>query len=141
VDAASLSDPFDLAAWPIPPASPGRIYGTPDLDLWALVDSIDYAWAAQWTWSVLRRPGRQPYLRRQAGGTRRINPVNGIVERFPQPIFYLHVESMKRTGIPPPCPEHLLVDHIDVDSLNCTRQNLRWATYSINNRNRRGVTR
>jgi hypothetical protein len=133
-------DPFDLEAWPISDGEPGRVYGTADLSVYALVDAIDYPWAVQWTWSVLRRPGRQPYLRRAQEAPTTRCPTSGIVIRSAQRTVYLHVEIMKRTGIPPPCVEHKLVDHIDVDSLNCRRNNLRWATYSVNSRNRRGAT-
>jgi len=123
-------DPFDLEAWPIED-TPQRIYGDAALSIWGLVDPIDYPWASQWCWSILRRPGRKPYLKRtrdvyaEGYGRQRCEAV------------YLHVEIMKRTGIAPPTPEHVLVDHIDyLDTLNNCRHNLRWATYSMNNRNR-----
>jgi hypothetical protein len=132
-------DPFDLEAWPIPSGS-GRIYGSDALDVWALVDDVDYAWAVQWPWSVLRRPGRQPYLRRSNEAPTFRLAGSGVRVRAVQQTIYLHVAIMQRTGIAPPCSEHKLVDHINVDSLDCRRNNLRWATYSVNRKNRRETT-
>lgn len=131
-----MRDPFDLAAWPIE-EEPQRIYGDAALSIWALVDSIDYAWASRHTWSVLRRPGKRVYLRRNVEpGTFRLAG-SGVVVRSTQHTEWLHIEIMKRTGEPPPSPEHVLVDHRDhLDTLNNCRHNLQWATYSMNNRNR-----
>jgi HNH endonuclease len=134
-------DPFDLEAWPIPDAAPGRIYADNNLELFALVSPDDYPWACRHTWSALRRPGRQVYLRRNAEPGRTRCPTSGVVIRGVQTTLYLHVEIMKRTGRHPPTPKHEIVDHFDLDSLNCQRQNLRWVTYSINNKNRRQVAR
>lgn len=130
-------NPFDLATWPIE-EEPQRIYGDAALSIWALVDPIDYAWASQWCWCPIVRPGRKVYLRRAAGGTRRMcGEDEGRYQiRDKVETVYLHVEIMKRTDIPPPCPEHKLCDHRDLDTLNNCRHNLRWATYSMNNRNR-----
>lgn len=136
-----MLDPFDLEEWPLPALGPCRIYGDDRALIWALVSPEDYQWALQWRWSPIRRPGRQVYLRRNAEPPTMRLAGSGIVVRGAQSTVYLHVEIMKRTGRPAPCGEHKLVDHRDLDSLNCTRHNLRWATYSINNRNRRGVTR
>jgi hypothetical protein len=47
---------------------------------------------------------------------------------------------MKRTGIKPPTKKHVLVDHRTGHTLNCRRPNLRWATHSMNSRNRNGST-
>jgi hypothetical protein len=47
-------------------------------------------------------------------------------------------EHHERRGIERPTTEHTMVDHIDCDSLNCLRANLRWATPRMNRHNRYG---
>lgn len=132
-----MIDPFDLEAWPLPPPEPCRIYADDSLELYALVSPEDYPWACQHVWSAIRRPGRQVYMRRSVEPATTRCPTSGIVIRGVQTTVYLHVEVLKRTGRVPPTPKHVLVDHVDIDSLNCQRHNVRWATLSMNRRNRR----
>jgi len=98
----------------------------------AEVDEEDYLHFVKWKWHVnqphAKRNGKKRYLRRSRGG-------GGAY----LPPLYLHVEIMKRTGIEPPDEHHLVVDHIDGNEFNCKRFNLRWATFSMNNTNRRRV--
>lgn len=123
---------WDPNTWSIPDHE-FRIYGDERATTWAVVDEIDYHWAIQWRWNILTMHGGiripKPYLRRSRGEWQ------GSL-RLRQDTLLLHVEIMKRTGVPPPSPKHRLVDHKNRDSLNCRRVNLHWVTHSMNNLNR-----
>lgn len=114
-----------------------RIYGDDKASIWAVVDEEDYHWLLRYKWCVKESDGRRgkkpkPYLRRAVG-------VNGGGVRLSTYTLYLHVEVMKKTGIVQPCHAHSLVDHLDGDTLNCRRANLRWATPSMNRLNINGL--
>ena len=50
----------------------------------------------------------------------------------------MHTVIMLRTGIVPPNPDHILVDHRDGDEKNYRRNNLRWYNHHKNGLNRNG---
>lgn len=108
-----------------------RIYGNAKASIWAIVDEEDYAFFMRWRWCPKSCKRGKVYLRRAIGEN-----LNGV--RLRTSSVYLHVEIMKRTGIEIPCPQHKLVDHLNGNSLDCRRINLRWATSSMNNRNLHG---
>ena len=109
-----------------------RIYGDDRASVWAVVDEIDYHYFVNWLWSPKWSKGHtKVYLRRNVQtGTKKDGRI--------QQTLFLHVAIMKRTGIQPPSPLHVIVDHRDSDSMNCKRSNLRWATHSMNCKNRNG---
>ncbi len=53
--------------------------------------------------------------------------------------IWLHREICLRAHGLPPSRHHLIADHLDGESLNDRRANLRWATLSTNNRNLNGL--
>ncbi len=110
-----------------------RIYADDNAQIFAVVDEDDYWFFTRWKWNYKRSRchSSKLYLKR-AGGIYD----NGI--RIKTPSYYLHIEIMKRTGIPRPTPAHLLVDHRNGDSLYCRKANLRWATFSMNAKNLNG---
>ena len=121
-------------------SEPCRIYG-PDGELFALVDEIDYAWAAQWRWSPKwSSTGAQVYLRRAGHeqiGKDQYEDGQRLVRARVQRTIWLHRSiAIERMGLIPPTPKHVLIDHEDRDGLNCQRYNLRWATHSENTKNR-----
>lgn len=119
-------------------AEPCRIYG-PDGDLFALVDEIDFAWAAQWRWSPKwSRGGTKVYMRRVAHVT--LEPGRSKESRLQQTVWLHREIVIVRMCILPPSPAHVLVDHENGDELDCRRKNLRWATHSMNAKNRKPKT-
>jgi len=122
-----------------------RIYGSADLEIYAIVDWVDYLYFSRWRWSVHCTRGKKKlYLRRATNEM--IAPSNGwytnpetgrYVRNRPrvQRNLFLHQAIMERTGIPKPTPSHKLVDHGDRDTMNCRRNNLNWATTTMNRHN------
>lgn len=106
----------------------GHIYIKADLSLWVVVDLEDMEYFQRWKWNF--KPlstSFDPtyYAKRNTGAAR--TPV------------YLHREVTERAYGPAPegCP---LSDHINGNTLDARRHNLRWASHLTNSRNR-GVNR
>lgn len=102
--------------------------------IFALVDEVDYHWAIQWRWFVKQSRGKskgQPkyYI------FRAVHPEGQPKSAYS---WFLHVEIMKRVEPKPPSDHHTIADHRDGNSLNCRRSNLRWATPSMNAKNKHG---
>lgn len=95
------------------------------------VSDEDYAALTRWRWNYKfsdRRHGRGIYARRGGGKNR-----DGSI----RPTVLMHVYILETLmGEARPSELHT-VDHIDGDTLNNTRENLRWATKREQNRNRR----
>lgn len=123
-----MTDPYDIPAV----SPPGRIYSDDTLTIYAVVDPQDMV-LTQHRWLINNphptRNGKKKYFRRSRG--------SGRPGKYQSPL-YLHVEIMKRTGIPPPTKQHKLVDHIDGNEWNCRRSNLAWSTHAHNNSKRNG---
>ena len=83
------------------------------------VDACDFAYLTRWRWTSKRdvwRYGASIYARRSAR-----------VDGHKRTIFMHNVVLRRRMRLRPPSPRHEC-DHRDIDSLNNTRRNLRWAT-------------
>jgi hypothetical protein len=108
---------------------PRRVYLDANAELYCLVDEIDYLWAIQWTWSFTpNSTGLKLYATRM---TRRRRETTKQIK------IYMHKAILERADFLPPTTAHTMGDHKDMDSLNNVRDNLRWATPSMNAINRR----
>lgn len=107
-----------------------RIYG-PDGEIYATIDQVDYAWAAQWRWSPKwSRGGTKVYMRR-------VSHEGSRLVRVQRTVWLHRAIIIERMGIQPPGPEYTMVDHENGDELDCRRFNLRWVTPKMNAANRR----
>jgi hypothetical protein len=107
-----------------------RVYADDRAQVFAVVDAQDWHRFKRWRWCIkFSNRGRKPYLRRAVGE-------NANRQRLRTFTLYLHVEIM-RLQAEQPTSKHV-VDHLNGDTLDCRRANLRWATKAQNNRNRFG---
>jgi hypothetical protein len=94
----------------------------------AIVDADDYAFLTQWRWSYKTSSwayGHKPYAKRSV---RRDGKVTSV--------YMATVVLVELKGEPQPSPSHT-VDHRNGNSLDNTRDNLRWATKSEQSANQR----
>lgn len=143
-------DPFDPNNW-ILDDHECRIYADESLEIYAVVDWIDYIALCQYKWSIhsfrvrSNTVRRKFYLRRALAkiiapeGEKYQSPTSGKIVRNQHRIqsnLFLHQAVMQRMGVPPPTPNHKMIDHKDRETMNCRRSNLEWATAKSNGNNR-----
>jgi hypothetical protein len=90
----------------------------------AIVDKEDFEWAAQFKWHWVSTGCRSGYA------------VRSVKRKGIKYSQYLHREITKRIA---EIPDGKVVDHINRNSLDNRRENLRVVTKKENNRNRGGV--
>ncbi len=123
-----MTDPWDLNT--VEPHQ-FRLYAGRNADYAALVDEEDYRHFSQWLW--------QPQFNKSKIYFRRALTIrNGADDRYSGTV-YLHIEICRRAHGEAPTRRRNLVDHWNGYSLDCRRDNLRWATRLENNRNRFGL--
>lgn len=103
-----------------------------DSSIVAIVSPEDYDWAKSWMWSYSLSNLRENRAKEKYYARRSTRVAGKAVS------IYLHKEILRRMGAVPPSPRHHIGDHKNGDSLDCRRENLRWATPSENARNLHG---
>jgi hypothetical protein len=127
----ALPDPFDPNYLDFEPKI-CRVYGDDQAQIEALVDEIDYQFLIRHRWNPKTDKTGKTYLRRA------VSTYYEDGSRSGSATVYLHIEVLLRAKGPPPTKTRCIGDHINGDSLDCRRENLRWATKRENNRNRFG---
>jgi hypothetical protein len=114
------------------------------VDVTAWVSPEDWKWARQWLWCHTFGSGRMVLGAIQHPDhiyARRSIRIPGRVTPSGRPAYgncWLHREICKRAHGPAPSLFHV-ADHLDGDTLNNQRHNLRWATLSENASNVHGI--
>jgi HNH endonuclease len=106
--------------------TPREVFLDQHCEVFCLVSPEDHAFVTQWRWSWkwnLHKRKRYAYRTSWRDG-RRCS-------------IYLHKALLNHWRVRQPSEAHTIGDHIDGDSTNNQRDNLRWATPSENAKNRR----
>lgn len=135
---------FDPRSWPVQKDEDVCYISLSNrIDCTAIVNKIDYEWAKYYLWchtygSGSYNPETWIIERPDSIYARRSVPIEGFTPSG-RPRYgneFLHVEIMKRIQPRPIWGD--VCDHLDGNTLNNKRLNLRWATKIMNNQNRRG---
>lgn len=126
-------EPIDCSALPY-----NVIWLDPSRDLYAIVSVVDLAFAQSWLWTPIHSksgPRRidKVYARRTASIY--TGPEGERVSSRYNINVWLHKEILLRAKGPPPSRSKTIGDHINGNSLDCRRENLRWSSSSENRRN------
>lgn len=107
------------------------IWIDPENNIFVLLSPEDFEWAQQWRWHTTPNKNKTKLY---ATRVTTISRKGGVRQ---QKKIYMHKEILIRTGLVPRTKKHKIGDHKNGDSLDNQRDNLRYATLSMNNRNRK----
>lgn len=117
-------EPFDPRGWsPLPYKT---VWINPDINLFCIVSHEDYDWAIEWLWSFVQNSTKKKHY-----------AIRDTWENGKRKTVYMHKAILSRCS-EPPSALHCIGDHLNGDSLDNRRTNLRWATPCENGRNRYG---
>jgi hypothetical protein len=111
-----------------------------DRGMFVIVNVEHYTWAMQWKWAaVCSKKGMGRKEKWYASRSTRIDGRRQVR-------LWLHKELMLYAGVLPLSPAHIIGDHENGNSLDCRvhktlvhRNNLHWATPSMNRQNYNGI--
>lgn len=110
-----------------------HMFAGANADIECLVDEEDYLFFTHWMWLPKTSPCGKIYFKRS------VSTYDILGKRDSALTIYLHIEICRRYLGEPPTKRHKIVDHLNGNSLDNRRCNLRWATSKQNNRNRFGM--
>lgn len=116
-------EPIDTCSMPY-----ARVWLDPNNNLFVIVDQCDLAFAQSYLWTPIASksgPNRTPKWYARRSGYVPGRTIN----------IWLHKEILLRAKGPPPSKAATIGDHLNGNSLDCRRCNLRWSTSSENRRN------
>ena len=106
------------------------------LGLYVTLDECDYDWAMQWRWRAIRSKDRGNPKHKVKWYAYRSTKLGGRSGRNLS--VFLHKQICERHHGMPPSKAHIITDHQNGHSLDCWRDNLRWATPKMNRENYNG---